>query len=66
MDPAMGGDPSINIVVSINQPNSTKQQSKLYPQSMFSGVNNNKNTRFYQKINDKNYINYNYSFFDGN
>lgn len=65
MDPAMGGDPSINIVVAINEPNSTEEQAKRYPISMHTGKDNYNNTRYYKAINGVPYTNVNYSYWNG-
>lgn len=64
-DPAAGGDPSINIVVALNEPNSTEEEAKGYPQSMYTGKNDPNLTRYYKTINGEWYINYNYSYWDG-
>ena len=65
MDPVLGGDPSINIVVALNDPNITQEQARQYPISMYTGKDDYNQTRFYKAINGVPYINFNYSYWNG-
>lgn len=66
LDPAMGGDPSLSTWIALNEPNSTEEQAKLYPQSMNTGRDDIKQLRQYKTMNGLPYVNINYSYFDGN
>lgn len=60
-----GGDPSINPVIMLNEPNITADQAYLFPQSVFTGYTDLSLTRQYNSINGLPYISYNKSWFDG-
>lgn len=66
MDPAMGGDPSIPIVLALNDLNITREQATQNPIRMYTGKDNYNITRYYKTINGQNYINLNYSYWNGN
>lgn len=67
-DPAQGGDPSLSIIVGINEHNTTEAESVLYPQSVHTGIGKDQlnRTRAYKTANGKSTININYSYYSGN
>lgn len=65
MDPILGGDPSTASYIAFNEPNSTKEEAVMFPQAMFTGKNDSSVTRFYAKLNGKNTITMNYSYWNG-
>lgn len=66
MDIMLGGDPSINTIVALNQLNSTLEgKPVLIPQSMYTGYSDPLLTRIYTQENGKDYIAYNRTYFDG-
>lgn len=64
-DPAMGGDPSLNVVAALNEANVTEEDAHLYPQSVETGVGQLNRTRAFKTINGKPTINMNYSYWNG-
>jgi len=64
-DTMMGGDPSINPIVMLNEPNITLEQAALFPMSAFTGESDIALTRQYNTLFDRSYITYNKTWFDG-
>ena len=65
MDTMLGGDPSINSIVMLNEPNTTLEQAYMFPQSMYTGYSDISLTRQQSSIDNKKYITYNKTWFDG-
>ena len=60
-----GGDPSINCIVALNELNSTLEEAKLYPQSVYTGYADIAKTRQYKTLNNKTYMTFNKTWYDG-
>lgn len=65
MDPMMGGDPSIETIVMLNEPNSTLQQAVNVPQAMYTGYSDPYLTRNYVTNRHKPYVTYNKTSYTG-
>jgi hypothetical protein len=66
MDPMLGGDPSIETMVALNEPNATIEEAALdIPQSVYTGYADPYMVRVYRTYNGKEYIAYNHTYFDG-
>lgn len=65
MDPMLGGDPSIETTVALNEPNATLEEAKRSPQSMYTGYSDPMITRNYKSNLGQEIITYNKTYFDG-
>lgn len=65
MDPMLGGDPSIETKVALNEPNATLAEAKDTPQSMYTGYSDPMITRNYKANLGQEIITYNRTYFDG-
>jgi|LakMenEpi03Aug12_release.lakeMendotaPanAssembly.Ray.scaffolds.fasta_scaffold5915673_1 hypothetical protein len=61
----LGGDPSINPVIMLNEPNITREQAYQFPQSMYTGYSHPEMTRQYSSVSGKRFIAYNQTYYDG-
>lgn len=64
MDPMLGGDPSITDIVAFNEPNITLEESDDI-MSMYTGYSDPMLTRVFRTYQNKEYITYNRTYFDG-
>ncbi|EAS04570.2 CD36 family protein (macronuclear) [Tetrahymena thermophila SB210] len=64
-DPQQGGNPALNYTVMLNDPNMTSPQATLDYEIMYTGKGNIDNTRQYYSLNGSQYVNYYYTWFDG-
>ena len=64
-DPLAGGDPSIQSLIAFNEPNLTKKEAPINPQTMISGIKNPKKYRQFVSLFNKSFISVNQTYFDG-
>lgn len=65
MDPMMGGDPSIETIIMLNEPNSTLEQAVKVPQAMYTGFYDPYRTRNYVSNRNKPYVTFNKTRYTG-
>ena len=65
LDPLMGGDPSLEDIVALNEPNATLEEAYLKPQSMYTGYSDPYLTRNYISNVGSQYITFNHTYWDG-
>jgi hypothetical protein len=65
MDTMLGGDPSIETTVALNEPNSTLDDAYRSPQSMYTGYSDPMITRNYKSNLGQEIITYNKTYYDG-
>ncbi len=64
-DTMMGGDPSINPVIMLNEPNITETEAVLFPMSAYTGESDISLTRQFVSLFGYDYITYNKTWYDG-
>lgn len=65
MDPMLGGDPSIETIVMLNEPNATLEEASQTPQSMFTGYSDASLVRNYISNKGFEYVTYNKTYYTG-
>lgn len=65
-DPCRGGDPSIPSFIHFNDLNISKEEAVNYPVEFWTGKNHPDKLCFFSRVNGENYINFNWTKWNGN